>query len=145
MIGPTPEIYHYLSDKNQLVHWFKTMQQPFLLKTVLINPQEADALWNDRKNLVFKPAAAFGGKGVYLGKKLSKPKWDEIVAAGNYLAQEYVAPLEIEVSGLDEKVKIDFRAYAWREQLLLLVARGYTGQLTNFRSPGSGFYPIKRE
>jgi hypothetical protein len=47
--------------------------------------------------------------------------------------------------GMTEKVKIDFRAFAWCDQLLLLVARGYTGQVTNFRSAGSGFYPVKIE
>lgn len=146
-LSPTPEIFSLLSDKSNMTHWDQSSLQSsqlteVLLPTRLITTANADALWADRKNLVFKPAALYGGKGVYLGKKLSKPKWDEIITAGNYLAQAYVAPLEIDTKS-DERVKADLRAYAWRDELLLLIARGYTGQITNFRSEGSGFYPIK--
>jgi len=145
-ISPTPEIFSLLSDKGQMTGWDESSLQSsqlaqVLLPTQLITTANADILWADRKNWVFKPAALYGGKGVYLGKKLSKPKWDEIVTDGNYLAQAYVPPLEIN-SNRDEKIKVDLRAYAWRDELLLLIARGYTGQITNFRSPGSGFYPV---
>jgi len=148
-VSPTPEIFSLLSDKSNMTRWNESSLQSsqlteVLLPTQIITTVNADALWADRKNLVFKPAALYGGKGVYLGRKLSKPKWDEIVTYGNYLAQAYVPPLEID-SARDEKIKADLRAYVWRDELLLLIARGYSGQITNFRSPGSGFYPVKIE
>jgi hypothetical protein len=149
-VSPTPEIFCLLSDKSNMTTWNQSSLQSsqlaqVLLSTQLITTHNADALWADRKNLVFKPAALYGGKGVYLGKKLSKPKWDEIVTDGNYLAQAYVAPLEIKTESDEnkEKIKADLRAYVWRDELLLLIARGYTGQITNFRSEGSGFYLVK--
>ena len=39
-------------------------------------------------------------------------------------------------------MKFDVRAYAYREQVLLLGARVYEGQVTNLRSPGGGFSAI---
>jgi hypothetical protein len=155
-VSPTPELFSLLSDKSNMIYWSQTFDESslqssqfaqVLLPTQLITTVNADALWTDRKNWVFKPQALYGGKGVYLGKKLSKPKWDEIVTDGNYLAQAYVPPLEINIDGdgNKEKIKADLRAYAWRDELLLLIARGYSGQITNFRSEGSGFYPIKLE
>jgi hypothetical protein len=92
--------------------------------------------------LVFKPFSRYGGKGVYVGRKMTLGKWSEIQASENYLAQQYVQPQELSLKNSSEKIKIDFRAYAWRDDLLLVVARGYSGQVTNFRSVGGGFYPV---
>ena len=41
-----------------------------------------------------------------------------------------------------QRMKFDVRAYAYRDQVLLLGARAYRGQVTNFRSPGGGFSAI---
>jgi hypothetical protein len=38
--------------------------------------------------------------------------------------------------------KFDIRAYTYRGKVLLLAARMYQGQTTNFRTVGGGFAPI---
>ena len=61
-----------------------------------------------------------------------------------FLAQRRVEPGEVEVETLEgrRKMKFDVRAYAYRDQVLLLGARVYQGQVTNLRSPGGGFSAI---
>lgn len=145
-LSPTPEIFSLLSDKTNLIRWSRKI--PDNLKELIlicepVTSENADYLWETRKNWVFKPAQRFGGKGVYVGKKVTLGKWEEIKNSGDYLAQEYLQPQEANVPEAIEKIKIDFRAYAWRDELLLLVARGYSGQVTNFRTAGGGFYPVK--
>ena len=39
-------------------------------------------------------------------------------------------------------MKFDVRAYAYRDEVLLLGARVYQGQVTNLRTPGGGFSAI---
>jgi hypothetical protein len=39
-------------------------------------------------------------------------------------------------------MKFDVRAYAYRDEILLLGARVYRGQVTNLRSAGGGFSAI---
>ena len=39
-------------------------------------------------------------------------------------------------------MKFDVRAYAYRDEIFLLGARAYEGQVTNMRSPGGGFSAI---
>jgi hypothetical protein len=41
-----------------------------------------------------------------------------------------------------EIFKFDIRAYTYSGEILLLVARTYQGQTTNFRTKGGGFMPI---
>jgi hypothetical protein len=153
-ISPSPQIFSILSDKLNLVRWNKDFfesqglaaEESKILSQVLlpasaVSAQQSQALWDNRKSLVFKPFSRYGGKGVYVGRKITLGKWAEIQAAGDYLAQQYVQPQEVTLKNNSEKIKVDFRAYAWRDELLLLVARGYSGQVTNFRSAGGGFYP----
>jgi hypothetical protein len=40
------------------------------------------------------------------------------------------------------EMKFDVRAYAYRDEVLLLGARAYEGQVTNLRTPGGGFSAI---
>jgi hypothetical protein len=46
------------------------------------------------------------------------------------------------VDGVDMARKVDVRLYAYRERTLLVAARLYQGQATNFRTPGGGFAPV---
>ena len=48
----------------------------------------------------------------------------------------------IEVDGVPTDLKFDIRAYAYAGQVQLLAARMYSGQTTNFRTPGGGFAPV---
>jgi hypothetical protein len=93
---------------------------------------------------VFKPCAAYGSKAVYRGDKISRRKLEEIANEPGYLAQRRVEPGEVRVETLDgpNVMKFDVRAYAYRDEVLLLGARVYQGQVTNLRSPGGGFSAI---
>jgi hypothetical protein len=37
---------------------------------------------------------------------------------------------------------VDIRAYVYAGEILMLAARLYQGQTTNFRTPGGGFAPV---
>ena len=104
----------------------------------------AEAAWRTRNEWVFKPTAAHGSRGVYRGDKISRRRFDAIVAAGGFVAQRAVAPGEVEVPTSEgpRRMKFDVRAYAYRDEILLLGARVYQGQVTNLRTPGGGFSAI---
>ena len=120
-------------------------------------------LWQDRKQLFFKPAAGFGSRAAYRGDKLTKRVWQEISQGdnlqdnnlqgknlqgknlqGQYVAQKIVAPSErgILVDGQEVSLKMDIRAYVYAGEIQLLAARLYQGQTTNFRTQGGGFAPV---
>ena len=108
-----------------------------------MTPDNADALWQSRKRLFFKPTRCHGGKAVYRGDKLTKAVWAEI-GRGGYVAQAFAAPGErvIMIDGATQTRKMDVRLYTYAGQLLLSAARLYQGQTTNFRTPGGGFAPV---
>lgn len=112
-------------------------------RTVLVNPDNADALWKSRKDLFFKPTGGHGGKAVYRGDKLTKGVWAEI-AGGGYIAQTLVRPSErmIKIDETPQTRKMDVRLYTYDGEVLLVAARLYQGQTTNFRTPGGGFAPV---
>ena len=66
----------------------------------------------------FGPAGAFMGYDFHLGPQ---------------------GPRLIEFDGVQTDLKFDVRAYAYGGKVQLLAARMYTGQTTNFRTPGGGF------
>ncbi|MEJ7746956.1 MAG: hypothetical protein WKF61_09435, partial [Luteimonas sp.] len=106
--------------------------------TQLVTPVNRDAMWANRRQLFFKPAAGFGSKASYRGDKLTRRVWDEI-GGGVYVAQDIVSPSERQVAIDSAPFKVDLRCYAYRGQALLYAARMYQGQTTNFRTPGGGF------
>jgi len=108
----------------------------------LVEAAEAERWWRERDRYYFKPAAGYGGKAAYAGAKLTRKAF-ETVLAGNYLAQEAVDPPR-RGRAQDEPLKYDVRAYADPENgnILLLAARLYRGQTTNFRTAGGGFAPV---
>jgi hypothetical protein len=101
-------------------------------------------LWQERKNLFFKPAGGYGSKGTYRGDKLTKRVFGEIMQ-GDYVAQRLAPPGERAVSVGDAAVqlKYDVRCYAYEGQIQLVAARLYQGQTTNFRTPGGGFATVR--
>jgi hypothetical protein len=112
-------------------------------RTVPVTAANAEALWARRRALFFKPAAGFGAKAAYRGDKLTRRVWDEITA-GNYVAQEQIAPSErrLRRNNVETALKLDLRAYVYDGAVQLLAARLYQGQTTNFRTPGGGFAPV---
>jgi hypothetical protein len=137
-----------LSDEALLAAWGATEADRELLKAVvpqtrMVRAERADELWTGRRRLFFKPVAGYGGKAAYRGDKLTRRVWSEILA-GDFVAQELVPPGEraIEVDGVQSDLKFDVRAYTYEGKVLLLAARMYSGQTTNFRTPGGGFAPV---
>ncbi len=48
----------------------------------------------------------------------------------------------IRLDGQPTLRKVDVRLYTYAAQPLLVAARIYQGQTTNFRTPGGGFAPV---
>jgi hypothetical protein len=112
-------------------------------RTVAVTPERADELWAQRRSWFFKPAAGYGSKAAYRGDKLTRRVWEEI-RSGDYVAQALAPPSErlIKVDGNEAELKLDVRAYVYDGAIQLIAARLYSGQTTNFRTPGGGFAPV---
>jgi hypothetical protein len=108
-----------------------------------IDTAAAEQLWNERKELFFKPASGFGSRGSYRGDKLTRKVFAEILA-GDYVAQALVLPSErvLRDAGTERALKMDLRNYVYNSEVQLVAARLYQGQTTNFRTPGGGFAPV---
>lgn len=111
--------------------------------TRLVTRDDADALWQTRREWFFKPASGFGSKATYRGDKLTRRVFDEIIG-GDYVAQRIVlpSPRVKQVDGSAVELKSDLRAYAYCGEVQLFAARLYRGQTTNFRTPGGGFAAV---
>ncbi len=111
--------------------------------TEVVEAQNADRLWRERRRLFFKPFAGFGGRAAYRGDKLTKRVWQEILAGG-YVAQALVVPggRIISDQGSAQVLKFDLRDYVYDGQVQWVAARLYQGQTTNFRTLGGGFAPV---
>ena len=156
VVTPNPHNHALLADKRNLSllsnsatleAWGVEPRLRALLdavpRTVLVSPDNADALWKSRRDLFFKPTGGHGGKAVYRGDKLTKGVWAEI-AEGGYVAQTLVRPSErmIKIDETPQRRKMDVRLYTYDGQVLLVAARLYQGQTTNFRTLGGGFAPV---
>lgn len=137
-----------LSDKTKLNEFGA---EPEDIKTLLagiphtqvVSASNAENLWQQRKQLFFKPASGYGSKAAYRGDKITKRVWEEILQ-GDYVAQQQVPPSERGILVDEEKtsLKMDIRAYVYAGKIQLLAARLYQGQTTNFRTQGGGFAPV---
>ena len=137
-----------LSDPTALERWGLTAQHRHALHaavpaTVVVDTDNGDALWADRRNLFFKPAGGHGSKAAYRGEKLTRKVWAEI-SGGGYVAQAYAPPSNRMVvrDGVPSLFKLDVRLYTYAGTTLLAAARLYQGQTTNMRTPGGGFAPV---
>jgi len=158
VVTPSPREHHLLANKSRL-DIFSSRQT---LESLGLAAEDAafvaeivpetrrlaelgfDEAWRDRRRWVFKPEASFGSRGVYRGDKISRRRLGKICDEGGFLAQRRIEPGRIRVDTDDGPavMKFDVRAYAYRDRVLLLGARIYQGQVTNFRSPGAGFSAI---
>ena len=112
-------------------------------RTEAVSRDKAEALWQRRKQLFFKPAAGYGSRAAYRGDKVTRRVFEDILD-GTYVAQALVPPSErrIEVDETPVDLKVDLRNYVYRGRVQLISARLYQGQTTNFRTPGGGFAPV---
>ena len=92
------------------------------------------------------PVAGFGSKAAWRGDKITRQAFAQVLA-GDYVAQEIVAPSErtIELGGELRPLKLDVRAFAYAGAVQLVVSRLWHGQTTNFRTAGGGFAPVFTE
>jgi len=136
-----------LSDTGRLQAWGLASHHVVTLKrlpqTIEVTAANADTLWAERKRYFFKPAAGFGGSATYRGDKLTKRVWSDILGA-DYIAQAFVPPpvRSLRTEDGPARLKFDIRVYTYAGDPLLLAARVYQGQTTNFRTPGGGFAPV---
>jgi len=156
-VTPHPRAHALRANKQHLVTLGQaaTLQdlgvppadQQTLLATVpaceRVSVDNAAALWEQRKQLFFKPLDGFGARAVYRGDKLTKKVWEQ-VQQGNYIAQALVPPplRAMQVGDAATELKFDLRAYTYAGHVQLLAARTYSGQTTNFRTEGGGFAPV---
>ncbi len=110
-------------------------------RTEVVDPADAQRLWDARRSLFFKPVAGFGSRAAYRGDKLTKRVWQDVLA-GDYVAQAIVTPGERTLDEQSTTLKFDLRAYAYNDEVQWVAARLYQGQTTNFRTPGGGFAPV---
>lgn len=114
-----------------------------IAETHLVDPQNAENLWKNRKQLFFKPTKGYGSKAAYRGEKLTTRVFGEILTH-DYVAQNFVPPKtqQIETKNGLETFKFDLRAYVYDSKIQLTCARLYQGQTTNFRTNGGGFAQV---
>lgn len=159
VVTPHPRAHALLADKRNLIllssgerlrGWGVSERVIATLlagvpRTVLVTADNADELWAGRKALFFKPARGYGSKAAYRGDKLTRGVWSEIVQ-GEYVAQSFAPPSErvVQNDGSSVPLKTDIRLYTYAGETLLMAARLYQGQTTNFRTPGGGFAPVFR-
>ena len=157
VLTPHPRAHALCADKRNLaalgdVAWLtaigvdsatQTLLQKGIPQTTEVRPEDAARLWENRRQLFFKPATGYGSKATYRGDKLTRRVFEEILQ-GDYVAQALVPPSQRRVL-VDETpvdLKVDLRNYVYRGQVQLLAARLYQGQTTNFRTPGGGFATV---
>ncbi len=156
VVTPNPHNHALLADKRNLVFLSDPAARTVLQlgaeaeralaavpRTVVVAADVADELWAKRKELFFKPAGGHGSKAVYRGDKLTRAVWSGIVRGG-YVAQAFAAPgaRAMLADGVPVSRKMDVRLYTYADKTLLVAARLYQGQTTNFRTPGGGFAPV---
>jgi len=157
VLTPHPQAHALYADKRNLAVLTDPAQldamnvpdkvQQILLegvpRTEVVDPDQADRLWAERRRLFFKPASGYGSKAAWRGDKITKRVWSEILA-GNYVAQALVPPAERLAPGesMPMVFKYDLRNYVYDGAVQWVAARLYQGQTTNFRSPGGGFAPV---
>src|SRR5690606_23409403 len=85
-----------LTDPAQLDQWGvdRSVREVLLRaipRTEIVRREHAARLWAERKRLFFKPARGFGSRGSYRGDKLTRGRFEALLA-GDYVAQTLVPP-----------------------------------------------------
>jgi hypothetical protein len=151
-INPHPRSYALLGDKSRMSDWWHEgllegvaseeeirLIRAIVPETHLMNEYNQEAAWGERKQWVFKPSARHGGKGVLLGKSMSHKRFDGLNRSETVM-QKFVPASQIEINGAS--FKFDVRLYTQAERLIAVAGRAWQGQVTNFRSEGSGWVSL---
>ena len=154
-LSPNPFAYGLLADKRRMIFWsdqaalvelgLSSQEQELLLTLVpqsrLLADCDVGDLWKERKKLIFKPVTRFGSRGVLLGKGVTRKRFAEFDPATTLVQQ--VVPPSVEKNEDGQEFKVDMRLYVYRDKLLGIGARLYQGQVTNLRTEGGGFAPVR--
>ena len=155
VLTPHPRAHALLADKRNLALLCDAPQlramgldepaalllQQHVPRTLLVGPDNAQAMWEQRRDWFFKPWGGFGARAAYRGAKLTRAVWEHI-RGGGFVAQRLQPPGLRHVGAEQPPLKFDLRAYAYEGRVQWFSARLYQGQTTNFRTPGGGFAPV---
>jgi hypothetical protein len=150
-LSPNPRAYGLLADKQRLALWSDEaflravgvssrgceLIRELVPHSEILAGQDPELVWERRQQLVFKPLTLFGGKGVLMGKSISRKRFGELDPQTTLLQQ--LVPPSMSPGGEDGELKTDYRLFVYRNRLIGASARLYRGQLTNMRTPGGGF------
>lgn len=159
VVSPNPQNHALLANKRNL----SLLSDPTALKiwglsaphraaleraipeTVIVNPANAESLWANRRNLLFKSAGGYGSKAAYRGEKLTRKVWAEVQSA-DYVAQCYAPPSKRIVMQNDSSIefKTDIRLYTHAGSTVLAAARLYQGQTTTCEHPAADLHQSRR-
>jgi len=155
VLNPHPRSYALIGDKTRMVDWWRSswldacIDAEQVAKIRAVTPEthrlaemDGAVAWAERKQWVFKPAARHGGKGVVLGKSMSRKRFDSL-DLDDTIVQQLVPASEVELEG--QCMKLDIRLYMHGEKLIALAGRAWRGQVTNFREAGSGWVSLSIE
>ncbi|MBN4077247.1 hypothetical protein JYT48_03160 [Mariprofundus ferrooxydans] len=155
VLNPHPRSYALIGDKSRMVDWWRAdllegcVDAAQLAQIRAVTPQtyqlaemDADQAWAERKQWVFKPSARHGGKGVVLGKAMSRKRFAALDVSET-IVQRLIPASSVDVEGRD--MKLDIRLYMHGADLIAVAGRVWRGQLTNFREPGSGWVSLNIE
>lgn len=155
-LSPNPYEYWLLADKERLIQLSRpefltslnlTEDQKSALQTVLLPTfdrssfESTEQIWDQRKNLFFKPKRSYGGKSVYRGESVSRKVFERLMAE-DILIQRYQPAQKMPVDDPNSILshwKFDLRFFVYGDQIQIVAARIYQGQVTNFSSPMGGF------
>jgi hypothetical protein len=153
VINPHPRSYALIGDKSRMVDWWRQglleacvdadtvrMIRDVTPETRQLADMNEESAWQERTDWVFKPTARHGGKGVVLGRSMSRVRFAALDRPET-IAQRIVPPSEVDIAG--QTMKLDIRLYMHGETLIALAGRVWKGQVTNFREAGSGWVALK--
>ncbi|ATX81805.1 hypothetical protein Ga0123462_0936 [Mariprofundus ferrinatatus] len=155
VINPHPRSYALIGDKSRMVDWWRpglleacvdddslALIRAVTPETIHLAETDSDKAWSERKDYVFKPAARHGGKGVVIGRGMSRKRFDSF-DLNETIMQKLVPPSVVDVEGVE--MKLDIRLFMHGRNLIALAGRVWRGQVTNFREPGSGWVALSIE
>ncbi|WP_432822554.1 hypothetical protein [Trichloromonas sp.] len=154
-LSPHPFSYGLLADKRRMVLWSDPAKleamgvadadcqrlAELVPESRMLAELDRDILWAERNDWVFKPVARFGSRGVLLGRKITRKRFDGLDPADTLVQR--LEPPSLTGGGELPEMKTDFRLYVYKNRVLGVAARLYQGQVTNLRTPGGGFAPVR--
>lgn len=154
--SPNPREYGLLADKQRLIQFGEegflesvgaSAEDASAIRQVLIPTFEKsavgseDEIWAKRRSLFFKPKRSYGGKSVYRGESVSRRVFERLMSE-DILIQHFQPAQKVPTDdprSVLNNWKFDVRFYVYENQIQLVIARIYQGQVTNFHSALGGF------